>query len=158
MSTRYPGEFKFDFGSAVTVLTTAAAGQDFDKHIKNQGIFTGVILDETILHLKRDSKHITISLDDPTDEDEQEAGAEPGWAEKDYPAKDKYQFEEKQPEKYYDPDKHGQHDCEKHHEKPPLKIKETETFLVLSLTSPSYPFKPRANRIYQFGSNCRDIP
>jgi hypothetical protein len=63
VSTRYPGELKFEFGSTITVLTTAAICPDSDKHVKNQGIFTGVVLDETKLNLKRDPKHISISLD-----------------------------------------------------------------------------------------------
>ncbi|QJW47280.1 hypothetical protein HA075_16700 [bacterium BFN5] len=63
-----PGGFKLDFGSTVTILTTAACSPR--KHT-SQGIFTGVVLDDTDLKFERAAKHLTISMDSDYFEDEQ---------------------------------------------------------------------------------------
>lgn len=80
MSIKYqPGGFKLDFGSTVTILTTAACSPR--KH-SSQGIFTGVVLDDTDLKFERAAKHLTISMDSDYFEDDQHDEA------------DKYTFQE----------------------------------------------------------------
>lgn len=80
MSIKYqPGGFKLDFGSTVTILTTAACSPR--KH-SSQGIFTGVVLDDADLKFERAAKHLTISMDSDYFEDEQNDEA------------DKYTFQE----------------------------------------------------------------
>jgi hypothetical protein len=59
----HPGGFKFDFGSTVTILTTAASGAEHGKNADSLGVFTGVVLDEAKLKLKRAPKHVSIHMD-----------------------------------------------------------------------------------------------
>lgn len=162
MSTKhFPGGFKFDFGSTVTILTSVATGNDNGKHINSLGIFTGVVLDETELKLKRDPKHISISI----------GGIEELHKDEKYGDKHEDKYEDKYTDKYEDKydkhsDKYGDKHCEKcgeeykgenskcedewkkpehgkcHHEdkKHGVEVNKTEEFLILSLTCPSYPF------------------
>ena len=59
----HPGGFKFDFGSTVTILTTVASGAEHGKNADSLGVFTGVVLDEAKLKLKRAPKHVSIHMD-----------------------------------------------------------------------------------------------
>lgn len=72
-----PGGFKLDFGSTVTILTTAACSPR--KH-SSQGIFTGVVLDDTDTNFERTAKHLTITVDSDYFEDEQKDEGEDQYA------------------------------------------------------------------------------
>jgi len=131
-----PGGFKFDFGSTVTILTTAAAGAEHGKNFDSLGVFTGIVLDEAKLKLKRTPKHVSISVDGL------EETYDGDYCENEYkPDKDKEdEWDKDCKDKDYD-DWHK--DCKdkdygkKHH---PVEVKKEEEFLVLSLTCPSFPF------------------
>jgi hypothetical protein len=60
---QHPNGFKFDFGSTVTILTTAVADTKHCRRVSGQGIFTGVVLRESEVEIKRSPKHVLISVD-----------------------------------------------------------------------------------------------
>jgi hypothetical protein len=193
MPIKHPGGFKFDFGSTVTILTSVAASTDYGKNINNLGVFTGVVLDETELNLKRDPKHISITLggldelqnagkcDDKkehdykkpdydqdhydekkTDYDKEHCDCKKpdcdlgyhDWKKPDYDKEhcdgkksdyDKEHHDWKKPD--YDKDhyagkkpKDGKDHCDGKKHGHEVEVKKAAEFLVLSLTSPAYPF------------------
>jgi len=113
----YPGGFKLEFGSPVTVLTTAATGSSHGRH-RTQGIFTGVVLAESPLDFKR-GKHISISfagMNEETSEYESDYG--------EYEDGKDSETEETETTEY----------------QKPFKKKKEEEFLVMALTHPSCPY------------------
>lgn len=153
----HPGGFKFDFGSTVTILTAAASGTEHGKNADSLGVFTGVVLDEAKLKLKRASKHLSIHMDgvdETADGDyEFEQDTDYDWS-KDEKDKDHDDWSKDEKDKDHDDwckdEKDKDHDdwCEDekkkdHHEKKhghAIEVKKEEEFLVLSLTCPSFPF------------------
>ena len=140
-----PGGFKFDFGSTVTILTTAAAGADHGKNVNSLGVFTGVVLDEAELKLKRPPKHVSISVDgieqvhdgdyfDKPDTDKDD-GLDKDGKDKDHDGLDK-EDKDKDHDKWCKDDKDKDHDEKKH----AIVVKKPDEFLVLSLTCASFPF------------------
>ena len=121
--------FKFEFGSNVTILTTAALGTYHGKKI-SKGIFTGVVLDETQLKFDRAQKYVSVHAVGTFGDEchEPDKVQEQDIYEKYHELKEK-ECGENKPEQ--DKEKHG------HHEK-----KEKEKYLVLSLTHPSFPYRP----------------
>lgn len=99
--------FKFDFGTNVTILTSAAIGTHSKKLL--MGIFTGVVIDETRLTCERGQKHISVhAVGDFSDD----------W---EYPDRDEWHYEPKHHSDYKEecePKHHCEHkeECEpKHH-------------------------------------------
>ncbi|MEG6586412.1 hypothetical protein [Dendrosporobacter sp. 1207_IL3150] len=171
MKNKFP-EFKLEFGSTVTVLTTAAACTNY-KRPNNQGVFTGVVLDDTDLKFDRLPKTVNITVegeycdndyyDDEYEEDKniccKDNDSKYYEEEKNY--KHEKEDEEKHQHKYeakYDEEKyHHKHEekndddkyyhkkeCKHKHDKcqHKHKVKGKDEFLILSLTCPSYPFIP----------------
>ncbi len=114
---QHPGGFKLDFGSTVTILTTAVADTKHCKRVNGQGIFTGVVLEESELKLKRSPKHVLISVNglDEIQDDTESGGKDSCW-------------NGHKPE-----DKQNDYEGED---------KKTQEFVILSLTCPSFPFMP----------------
>jgi hypothetical protein len=119
-----PNGFKLDFGSTVTILTTAVADTKHCKRVNGQGVFTGVVLEESQLRLNRSPKQVLVSVDglstfqdDSKKEGENCCCQQHGWEEQ---------------KSYY------QTDCGE----PKDEIKTTQEFVILSLTCPSFPFTP----------------
>ncbi|MDF2633702.1 MAG: hypothetical protein K0R78_576 [Pelosinus sp.] len=143
---QHPNGFKLDFGSTVTILTTAVADTKHCKRVNGQGIFTGVVLEESELRLKRSPKHVLISVDglnefqDATktegedccchehkcDDKQNDGEGNKPYSKKDYDGNKPYC------EKDYDGHK-DDYQCE---------VKTTQEFVILSLTCPSFPFSP----------------
>jgi hypothetical protein len=111
-----PSGFKLEFGSTVTILTTAVADIKHCKRINGQGIYTGVLLEESELRLKRSPKHVLVPADGLESQDAGETGR-----------KECCCHEHKCEDKLND------HECE---------AKTTQEFVILSLTCPSFPFIP----------------
>ncbi|SEP22767.1 hypothetical protein SAMN04490178_11438 [Propionispora vibrioides] len=116
MYMNYPGGFKLEFGSPVTVLTTAATG-GHSRH-RRQGVFTGVVLAESQLDFKR-GKHISISFAG--------MGEESSECESDYG-------------EYEDCKDSETEETETTEYQKPFKKKKEEEFLVMALTQPSCPY------------------
>jgi hypothetical protein len=130
----------------VTILTTAVADTKHCKRVNGQGIFTGVVLEESELRLKRSPKHVLISVDglnefqDATktegedccchehkcDDKQNDGEGNKPYSKKDYDGNKPYC------EKDYDGHK-DDYQCE---------VKTTQEFVILSLTCPSFPFSP----------------
>jgi hypothetical protein len=133
--------FAFEFGSTLTILTTAATG----RHHGTTGIFTGVALDETELKFKRGAKHISVSMTGDYLEDKDYCEQEPQQS-KDKDLECHKPIKEEDPCEWGKPDNQGKDDkCHKPHkgdqEKQKCEVKKEGEFLVLALTSPSFPFK-----------------
>lgn len=168
MSIKYqPGGFKLDFGSTVTILTTAACSPR--KHT-SQGIFTGVVLDDTDMKFERTAKHLTITMDSDYFEDEQHDEADKysfqgakypvnedkkgyGWTkfckdkesgewykDDDKCHKDKVCCEQKPEEICHKP--HPEKECCEPKYEHKCHPKAKDEYLLLSLTCPSFPFLP----------------
>ncbi len=171
MSIKHPGGFKFDFGSTVTVLTSVA-GTDYGKNINSLGTFTGIVLDETDIKVKRDTKHISITMDGVDElQNAPDSGYDKDECECHKPEDDKdecewYKYEDDKDDCEWCKSKDDKDDCEwckpkddkddcewhkpkncKDHDDGKkhgheIEVKKAEKFLVLSLTCPSYPFNP----------------
>lgn len=150
MATRNPGGFKFDFGSTVTVLTSVA-GEDYGKNINSLGTFTGVVLDETHIKIKRDTKHISISMDGI---EELQDGCDSGYSD------DSEGYDSECDEECCE--WHGSEDECDYEENDHCEVKKPGRFLVLSLTCPSFPFSPgqivwiNIDQIVAFAVVCRN--
>ncbi|MBP2638676.1 MAG: hypothetical protein H6Q72_4583 [Firmicutes bacterium] len=72
---RHNDGFAFEFGSTVTILTTAAIGSCHGRKVL-KGIFTGVVLDEKELKIEHANRHVSVCAvaeyyyenDEPNDE------------------------------------------------------------------------------------------
>lgn len=121
---QHPNGFKLEFGSTVTILTTGVADTKHCKRINGQGIFTGVVLDESELKI-RSPKHVSISVD--------------GVSEYLESAETENVHSCCHEHKYCDIQKHHDEDHKGH--KDACEVKKQE-FVILSLTFPSFPFPP----------------
>jgi hypothetical protein len=132
---QHPSGLKLDFGSTVTILTTAVADTKHCRRVNGQGIFTGVVLEESELRLKRSSKHVLISVDGLS-ELQNDSKKEVG---------DCCCHEIKHDDKKNDWEEHkshyqksfGEHKNDYEHE-----VKTMQEFVILSLTCSSFPFLP----------------
>ncbi len=125
---QHPNGFKLDFGSIVTILTTAVADTKHCKRTNGQGVFTGVVLEESELRLKRSPKQVVVSVDgfsefqdDSKREEEKCCCQQLNWEEN----KSYYQME-----------------CGEHKNDHEYGVKTKQEFVILSLTCPSFPFTP----------------
>lgn len=125
---QHPIGFKPDFGSTVTILTTAVADTKHCRRVSGQGIFTGVVLEESELRLKRSPKHVSISVEGVEEFQHEPENVETNCCWHEHKLKDKLKdYEEYKPH------------CEKDHGGEERKKQE---FVILSLTCPSFPFSP----------------
>jgi len=129
---QHPNGFKFDCGSTVTILTTGVADIKHCRRVSGQGIFTGVVLDESEIEVKRSPKHVLISVDGL---DELQTGTE---IKSTISCCHEHKSNNKQNgsegfQSHYD--NHDGHKDDRDYE-----MKKTQDFVVLSLTSPSFPF------------------
>ena len=72
MLINYLGDFKFECGSTVTILTTAAARANRINRLSGKGIFTGVILDKSKLKFQSELSRIFVTVDAKYVEEEYE--------------------------------------------------------------------------------------
>lgn len=128
----HPGGFKLDFGSTVTILTTAVSDTKHCKRASSQGIFTGIVLDESQLKLKRNQRQILMS-----EEGINEIKESTGRGDLD----SCHQYDDKQNEEA-DAKICQPKDCVEHKHSCECEIKKTQEFVILSLTCPSFPFVP----------------
>ena len=179
MSVKYkPGAFNFDFGSTVTILTSVATGKSNGRHNNSLGVFTGVVLDETELNLKQDTREVTVTVSSVVQSEEskhkEDDGCNYGYEDdcgcdikKSNHGKEAEWKPDCEKDHYYE-DKHDsekdcfhgkKHDCEKDHCH--VKKHKEEEFLVISLTCPSYPFNAgqivwiSLDQIVAFTVTCR---
>jgi hypothetical protein len=127
-----PNGFKFDFGSTVTILTTGVADIKHCRRVSGQGIFTGVVLEESEVNIKRSPKHVLISVDGLSkfQDDTETKGTDSCWHE--------HKPDDKQND-YAGHQPHGEdHDGYKNDRE--CEMKKTQEFVILSLTCPSFPF------------------
>ncbi len=119
---QHPNRFKLETGSTVTILTTGVADTKHCRRVSGQGIFTGVVIDESELKIKRSPKHVLISVEGLSEfQNSIETGSSNSC---------------------------GQNNCEAqqtHDEnyieyKEKREIKKAQEFVILSLTCPSFPF------------------
>lgn len=128
---QHPGRIKLDFGSTVTILTTAVSDTKHCKRINGQGIFTGIVLDESQLRLKRNQRQMLMSGEGINDISENLVREE---SDLDRQCDDKQSEGEGgslQPK-----------ECEEHKKHCECEVKKTQEFVILSLTCPSFPFVP----------------
>jgi hypothetical protein len=118
----HPNRFKLDFGSTVTILTTGVADIKHCRRVSGQGIFTGVVIDESELKLKRSPKHVLISVEGLSEfqSDIETESTDPCW-QNDYEV-------------------HQPHDEDHVEHKEKREVKKAQEFVILSLTCPSFPF------------------
>lgn len=118
MSLMRPGSLSFEFGSSVTILTTAAACANHINRLSGKGIFTGIVLDKNKLKYQPELHRATVTVDAKYAEANE------------YNAKD-HQSKGKCPQPELTCKKHG---------KP--QAKGCQDFVAISLTSPSFPYEP----------------
>jgi len=152
----------------VTILTAAVADTKHCKRVNGQGIFTGVVLEESELRLKRSPKHVLISVDglnefqDATktegedccchehkcDDKQNDGEGNKPYSKKDYDGNKPYcekDYDGNKPycEKDYDGNKpYCKKDYDGHKDDYQCEVKTTQEFVILSLTCPSFPFSP----------------
>lgn len=118
MSLMRPGSLSFEFGSSVTILTTAAACANHTNRLSGKGIFTGIVLDKSKLKYQPELHRVTVTVDAK-------------YAEADECNAQDHQSQGKCPQPEFTCKKHG---------KPQAKA--YQDFVVISLTSPSFPYEP----------------
>jgi hypothetical protein len=119
---QHPNRFKLETGSTVTILTTGVADTKHCRRVSGQGIFTGVVIDESELKIKRSPKHVLISVEGLSEfQNSIGTGSSDSCCQNNYEAQQTHE--------------------ENHIEyKEKREVKKAQEFVILSLTCPSFPF------------------